>query len=175
MNYSSELTCDVYRWSIWSLWIKKFSSSLWLAQTVLASSPGLNQGSLKNQPKTPIFRRRTDCWLRVWLYWKKRQNLRSKVRMNSRYNSGSQLLSSVLGLLCKSWSITFWSLREPGPISIVRPAAGSFHGEYVQSRFISYFVNYFMHHERLLSRDVRGLRSAGAGRSVKFVGVGGGR
>lgn len=55
----------------------------------------------------------------------------------------------------------------------VRPAAGSFHSECVQSRFISYFDNYLMPHERLLSRDERGLRSAGAGRSVKFVGVGG--
>lgn len=55
---------------------------------------------------------------------------------------------------------------------MVRPAAGSFHGEYVQFQFISYFDNYFMHHERLLSRDEHGLRAAGAGRSVKFVGWG---
>lgn len=62
-----------------------------------------------------------------------------------------------------------WKLTK---LWIVRPAAGSFHGECVQSRLISYFDNYFMHRERLLSRDERGLRSAGAGRSVKFMGGG---
>lgn len=176
--------------------IKKLTSSLWLAQTDFWHP---HQGWTRLHLKVS---------LRVWLDWKQRQNFRSKVRMDSCYNSGVQLLSSVLGILCKSWSITFRALREPGPnptltwtifcispsspikthrfeiqsnisvdltkLSIVRPAAGSFHAEYVQSRFISYFDNYFMHHGRLLSRDARGLRSAGAGRSVKFVvGVGG--